>query len=608
MILDHFGMYPERAFIKVAGRMTLEGGGKGGSAPPPPDYVGAANATAAGNKEAAMAAQAGNMINQYTPYGSVEYTQRGTSNGTPLWAQNVRLSPEQQAAYNRDVAMNAQLQGVASQGVGYVQNALNAPLQSPGQAVGSAGATNFVSNVNAPNLNVGGANLGGLTRSIGEPSIGLTTGAQAGPMQMGIGNNAGQIATSTGAGERAGGFGYNPAVQTGIGYAGNINQGVMNNAGQIGTNLQDPALVQQQVTDALYQQQTAMLDPQFRQSQAALENQLANQGITRGSEAFNEEMRKANLNKQMAYESARQSAIGQGVNAAQGMFGMNLQGMQARNAALGQQFGQGITAQQAQNAAQAQQFAQNQAAQQAYNQAIGQQFSQGQSNQQLANQAAAQNNALAQTNAAFQNQALGQQFGQGMQAATFANQAQQQAYQQQLSNAQMQNQARAQQLQEALSRGEFTNQAQAQAYAQELQNIQQQNAALTQQFGFGLTNAELANQAANQQFAQRLSNAQLANQALQQNFANAQTLRQEPINILNAVRTGSQMQSAAMPQVGVSAPGQLATWSGPDLLGATTAQGQYNQGLYNQQQAASNAQTQGMYGLGSAAIMGGAML
>ena len=50
---DFFGMYPERAFMKVAGRMTLEGGGgKGGSAPPPPDYTGAARETAAGNKEA----------------------------------------------------------------------------------------------------------------------------------------------------------------------------------------------------------------------------------------------------------------------------------------------------------------------------------------------------------------------------------------------------------------------------------------------------------------------------------------------------------------------------------------------------------------------------
>lgn len=47
MRLDHFGMYPERAFQRVAGRMTLEGG-KGG-APAAPDY----SALAASNEKAA---------------------------------------------------------------------------------------------------------------------------------------------------------------------------------------------------------------------------------------------------------------------------------------------------------------------------------------------------------------------------------------------------------------------------------------------------------------------------------------------------------------------------------------------------------------------------
>ena len=552
MRYNHFDMLPEMAFRSLGGRMTLEGGGKGGSAPPAPDYAGAAQATAAGNKETAIATQAGNMINQYTPYGSVTYAQRGSFEGTPLWEQVVRLSPEQQAAYNKDVAMNARLQDVGMQGVGYVQNALNAPLQSPGQARTDIGYTQFQRGVAAPNLNTGGADLGGVQRGVGEPTIGLTTGTQTGPMQMGVNTYS--------------------DVARGIQGAGNVNQGVFQNLGQIQTGMQDPNLVQQQVTDALYRQQTAMLDPQFERSQKAMENQLANQGITRGSEAWNNAMQQAGLERQQAYESARSSAIGQGVNAANTMYQNQLAQMQARNAALGQQFGQGVTGMQAANAAQAQQFGQNQAQQQAYNQALAQQFSQG------------------------------------LQGAQFANTAQQQAFQQQMANAQMQNQARAQQLQEALSKGEFTNQAQAQAYAQELQNIQQQNAAMAQQFGFGLTNAELANQAANQEFAQRLTNAQLYNQGLMQNFGVAQTLRQEPINILNAVRTGSQMQSAAMPQVGVSQPGQLANFAGPDLLGATTAQGQYNQGLYNAQQAQSSNLTSGLMGLGGAGIMSYGMI
>jgi hypothetical protein len=319
MQLDHFGMYPERAFMKVAGRMTLEGGGKG-SAPPAPDYTGAAQATAQGNKEAAIAAQEGNMINQYTPYGSVTYTQRGTSaSGTPLWQQNVQLSPEQQAAYNKDVQMNAALQNVGIQGVGYVQSALDKPLSFQG-------------------------------------------------MQ------------------------------------------------ELGT----PGQIQQAASDAAYQNAMRYVEPRLQRQQAALETQLANQGITRGSEAWNAAMQDANAQNQQIYEQAQNQAYLQGLTGAQ----------------------------------------------QAYQQGLG---------------------------------------------------------------------------------------------------------------------------------------------TRQQQISEAQTLRADPLNMLNAVRTGSQMQTSAMPQVGVSSPGQLATWSGPDLLGATTAQGQYNQGLYNAQQASSSNQMSGLMGLAGTAAMAGGM-
>lgn len=65
------------------------------SAPPPaPDYSGAAQATAAGNLQAAKYATAANRINQNTPYGSLTYT-RGNPNSDddPQWTQNVSLSP-----------------------------------------------------------------------------------------------------------------------------------------------------------------------------------------------------------------------------------------------------------------------------------------------------------------------------------------------------------------------------------------------------------------------------------------------------------------------------------------------------------------------------------
>jgi len=62
------------------------GGGGGGGAPAVPDYVAAANATAANNLKAAQAATAANRVNQYTPYGSLEYQQTGTDTlGNPMW-------------------------------------------------------------------------------------------------------------------------------------------------------------------------------------------------------------------------------------------------------------------------------------------------------------------------------------------------------------------------------------------------------------------------------------------------------------------------------------------------------------------------------------------
>ena len=320
MQLDHFGMYPERAFMKVAGRMTLEGGGKGGgSAPPAPDYTGAAQATAAGNKEAAIAAQAGNMVNQYTPYGSVTYAQRGEVSGTPLWEQVVKLSPEQQKAYEKDVAMNAALQDVGTTGVGYVQSALDKPLSFEGmQAIGT------------------------------------------------------------------------------------------------------PGEIQTAASDAAYKNAMRYVEPRLERQQASLENQLANQGITRGSEAWNAAMEDAAANRENIYSQAQNAAYTAGLTGAQ----------------------------------------------QAYQQGMG---------------------------------------------------------------------------------------------------------------------------------------------ARQQQISEAQTLRQDPINMLNAVRSGSQMQTSAQPQVGTSSPGQLATWSGPDLLGATTAQGQYNQGLYNANTAASSNMTSGLMGLAGTGAMAGAM-
>jgi len=90
----------------------------------------------------------------------------------------------------------------------------------------------------------------------------------------------------------------------------------------------------------------------------------------------------------------------------------------------------------------------------------------------------------------------------------------------------------------------------------------------------------------------------LGTQARQNALQEQSFLRNEPLNTLNAVRTGAQVtqpQFSGMPrQQGVV---------GADLLGAANATGQWNQGIYNADQANQAATKAGLFSLGAAAMM-----
>jgi hypothetical protein len=103
-----------------------------------------------------------------------------------------------------------------------------------------------------------------------------------------------------------------------------------------------------------------------------------------------------------------------------------------------------------------------------------------------------------------------------------------------------------------------------------------------------------------------LQSAQLNNQASNQQLAQNQAIQQNPLNILQALRTGAQLNTANLPAVGVSQPGQLANWQGADFLGAAQAQNQFNQGQYNAQMA-SNAQLRSSV-IGAGGALGGAAI
>ena len=99
------------------------------SAPPAPDYTGAANATAAGNLEAARATAAANRTNQVTPYGNLTYTANpGTDPyGNTLYTATQTLAPEQQAILDQQNKLNAGLMGTANTGLQYANQVLSQP-------------------------------------------------------------------------------------------------------------------------------------------------------------------------------------------------------------------------------------------------------------------------------------------------------------------------------------------------------------------------------------------------------------------------------------------------------------------------------------------------
>lgn len=87
-------------------------------------------------------------------------------------------------------------------------------------------------------------------------------------------------------------------------------------------------------------------------------------------------------------------------------------------------------------------------------------------------------------------------------------------------------------------------------------------------------------------------------QARQQGFNEAAYQRNEPLNTLNAVRTGAQVTNPSY----VSVP-QQATTKGADLLGAETALGNYNTASANADAAKSAGMTSGLFSLAGTATM-----
>ena len=104
-------------------------------------------------------------------------------------------------------------------------------------------------------------------------------------------------------------------------------------------------------------------------------------------------------------------------------------------------------------------------------------------------------------------------------------------------------------------------------------------------------------QAAQQTAASNLQNAQLGNAAQQQGFTQASYNQMQPINVINALRTGTQVNPANYVN-----PVQQANPGGADLLSATQAGYQAQLGQYNANQAANAGFFGGLMGLGGLGV------
>ena len=99
------------------------------SAPAAPDYASAARQTAEGNLDAARAATAANRVNQYTPYGSLEYTMSGEDKyGNPTWSATQKFSPDQQRLLDIQNQLSYGVGQLGTQGLDYVRQQLENPF------------------------------------------------------------------------------------------------------------------------------------------------------------------------------------------------------------------------------------------------------------------------------------------------------------------------------------------------------------------------------------------------------------------------------------------------------------------------------------------------
>jgi len=255
-------------------------------------------AQTAANKETATTQAEMNMVNQVGPGGTTTYTQTGTSAaGNPMYTVEQKLTPELQAIQDQKTGLagstltNAQGTLATPMNLGTGPTSEKVSLQTT-----AAGKTNLGTGYVAPMLD-----------------------SKFGAAQL---NTTGYTAPTMGTDFKS--------AQMNTGYQG----------AELGTNFDASGLntdFTQQGQDIIYDLGRERLDPRFQQEEAALEQQLANQGIRPGMEAYNRAKTQFAQQKNDAYTQLMMQGLQTAAGISKDQFAAGLSQNQFNSSQLSQQ-------------------------------------------------------------------------------------------------------------------------------------------------------------------------------------------------------------------------------------------------------------------------------
>lgn len=332
---------PLRAFQRVGRNILPQGKG---SAPAAPDYAAAAQQTAEGNLENARYATQANRPNQITPWGTLSW-----DNGRSF----------DQAGY--DAALKAYEQNMASGATRSpsVMDGWNPIAQAGlGHIFGGGESQNLKTPVGvAPNREdfYTGGDSWTSTMTLSPQMQALFD--QEAKLQQGM---FGAQDQALGRVNQMMGQGFDMSKLPAAGTALNMNSlpgyGTAFGGSRGDISVYDP----NQATNNAAELLMSRMNPELDRQQEALRGQLANQGITQGSEAYNRAMAQNQYGRNDANTQAQLQGIGLGMQQQGQAFGQQLSNRQLTAAEQAQQFGQQTTNQQLAAALQNQQFGQQQ--------------------------------------------------------------------------------------------------------------------------------------------------------------------------------------------------------------------------------------------------------